>query len=223
MPKTEQDLDRLASRLLRETIEGGMYRDNDGVEAWHTYREQPLLALLRESAYPGMGSAGGGGSRTAGSPATISVEAVDLFIAIDREALDTMWLDERIRAQLRGRLDAQLEDRVRIWVEQWRPDPAKRQQLWRTLSKWVTQIESLLDPAKVVKLRGSACPACSNTVAMVEECGELVRTPALAVAVGSTGVLATCRACGMQWPAESINDLAAVVNPEGFAVAGIRP
>ncbi|MCO1338075.1 hypothetical protein BJH93_04075 [Kocuria polaris] len=219
MEISERDIKRLADRLLRETVESGVYRDNDGEEEWHTWREAPLLGMLREAAHPGMGAGGGGGARTAGSPAAISVEAVSLFMDIEREALDAMWADEELRARARQWNSLVLEDRVRIWVELWRTRPAQRLELHRRLARWVTQVEALLDPAKVISLRGAPCPVCSQTWAMVAEdgTGELVRQPALLVAVGTTQVVACCRVCGERWQGPTINDLADALKPDVFA------
>ncbi|MBM6622653.1 hypothetical protein JTF08_13640 [Micrococcaceae bacterium RIT802] len=209
---TEQDVMRLADRLLRTTTETAVYRDNEGNEDRHFWQEPPLFGLLRAAARPDMGNRPeGGGGGAGGSQAAVSIEAVDLFVAIDRESADRMWLE---RERLVARPMATLEQRVLVWVEFLRTKPTGRLQLHEVLAKWVTQIEGLLDPAKVIQLRGACCPECRNTWAMVQEFGERVRKTALVAAVGSEQVLASCRACGAEWPAETINDLADKLNAD---------
>ncbi|WP_372699405.1 hypothetical protein [Arthrobacter sp. JSM 101049] len=210
---TEQDVMRLADRLLRTTTETAIYRDNEGTEARHFWQEPPLFVLLRNAARPDMGNRpeSGGGGGAGGSAAAISVEAVDLFVAIDRESAELMWLE---RERLRVRPMATMEQRVLAWVEFMRTKPTGRLEVRKVLAKWVTQIEGLLDPAKVLQLRGACCPECRNTWAMVHEFGETIRKPALAAAVGSEQVLASCRACGAEWPASSIHDLADTLNAQ---------
>lgn len=204
---SESDINRLADRLLRITPEVGMYRDNDGVEARHYWQEPPLLSLLRQAAHPDMGNrrGGGGGGKAGGSPAAVSVEAVDLIMAIDKQSADLMWLD---RERLRLHPMSTMEERIRVWVELVRTDAVRRPEVRKILASWVTKVEALLDPAKVIQLLGEKCPHCSNAWAMVDEYGELFRRPALRVAVGTTQTMATCQACGAEWVAGSIHDLA---------------
>ncbi|MGP5219418.1 hypothetical protein [Arthrobacter rhombi] len=208
---TEQDVTRLADRLLRTTTEMAVYRDNLGNEDRHFWQEPPLFGLLREAAHPDRGNKPEGGGSSGGSPAAISVEAVDLLVAIDRESADLMWLDrERLRAQVMR----SMEQRVLVWVEFLRTKPARRLEARKVLSKWITQIEGLLDPAKTIQLRGAVCPECRNRWAMVPEFGEMFRKTALVVAVGSEQVLARCRSCEAEWGAGSINDLADELNEQ---------
>ncbi|WP_417220525.1 hypothetical protein [Arthrobacter sp.] len=209
---TEQDVMRLADRLLRTTTETAIYRDNQGNEDRHFWQEPPLFVLLRNAARPDMGNRSeGGGGGAGGSQAAVSIEAVDLFVAIDRESADLMWLE---RERLVVRPMATMEQRVLTWVEFMRTKPTGRLEARKVLGKWVTQIEGLLDPAKVLQLRGACCPECRNTWAMVQEFGETIRKPALVAAVGSEQVLASCRACGAEWPAGTIHDLADTLNTQ---------
>jgi hypothetical protein len=208
---TEQDVMRLADRLLRTTTEMAVYRDNQGNEDRHFWQEPPLFGLLREAVHPDMQKPkdGGGGGAAAGSAAALSVEAIDLFMAIDQESIDLMWLE---REQLVAHRLESMEQRVIAWVRFLRTKPARRLEVRKVLGKWITQIESLLDPAKTIELRGSVCPNCRNKWAMVPEFGELFRKTALVVAVGSEQVLARCRSCESEWPAASINSLADTLN-----------
>lgn len=208
---TEGDVTRLADRLLRTTTEMAVYRDNLDNEERHFWQEPPLFGLLRDALHPDMGKPNndGGGGAAAGSSAALSVEAVDLFMAIDAESIDLMWLDrERLVAHRLG----SLEQRVLAWVELLRTKPARRLEVRKVLSKWITRIEGLLDPAKVIQLRGAVCPECRNRWTMVPEFGEMFRKSALVVAVGSEQVLASCRSCDAEWGAGSINDLADAIN-----------
>lgn len=205
---TEADINRLSDRLLRTTPESGMYRDNEGVEVRHYWQEPPLLGLLRQSAHPDMGNrrdGGGGGGKAGGSQAAVSVEAVDLFMEIDKQSADLMWLD---RERLRVHPMATMEQRIQAWVELVRTDAGRRPEARKVLAGWVTRIEAFLDPAKVIQLLGEKCPHCKNAWAMVDEFGEMFRRPALRVAVGTTQTMATCLACSAQWEAGSIHDLA---------------
>lgn len=204
---TEADINRLADRLLRTTPEVGMYRDNEGVEAQHFWQEPPLLSLLRQAAHPDMGNrrGGGGGGKAGGSPAAVSVEAVDLFMEIDKQSAELMWLD---REQLRAYPMLSMEARIQVWVEFIRTKAARRPDAKAVLASWVTRIEAFIDPAKVVQLLGQKCPHCLNVWTMVEEFGELYRRPALRVLVGTNQTMGECLACRAEWVAGSIHDLA---------------
>ena len=207
---TEQDVNRLCDRLVRHTPETATYRDEEGREGVHYWSEPPLIGLLREAIHPDVSTSGGGGGRAAGSPAPLSVEAVNKFMLIEKQATDLYWENHRGPAQL-----ASLEGRV-LWLnEHMRSDPARRLELHRHMRRWVLEIETLLDPAKVIALRGHRCPSCHNEWAMVREGDELFRRSALSVAVSSVQVLGSCAACLAEWPADSLVGLGQIMRHAG--------
>lgn len=218
---TEQDVNRLCDRLIRTTPERGVYRDNLGNEAVHIWKEPPLFDLLREAIHPDMvvPKGGGGGGAASGSRAALSVEAVDLFMAIDQESWDLRWLNLAPGMKVTD----SMERRVLLWVQFVRTKPEGRLEASRILRRWITRIESLLDPPKTIQMRGTACPACNNVWAMVDDNGELVRKAALHVTVGTEEVLARCLVCSAEWPADRINDLAEVLNPKLGSFPALHP
>lgn len=221
MEISEQEVNRLCDRLVRMTPERGVYRDNFGQEATHIWREPPLFELLRTAIHPDMvvPKGGGGGGAASGSRAALSVEAVDLFMAIDQESWDLRWLNHAPGMKV---TDA-LERRVLLWVQYVRTSPEGRAEAFPILKRWVTKIEALLDPPKVIQMRGGECPACHNTWAMVEDGGELIRKAALHVMVGTEQVLAWCLVCSAEWPAGAINDLAEVLEPKAGSYPALHP
>lgn len=223
MEITEQDVNRMCDRLTRTTPEHGMYRDNLGNEASHFWMEPPLFDLLREAIHPDttkpQGGSGGGGGAASGSRAALSVEAVDLFMAIDQESWDLRWLNHAPGMKV---TDA-LERRVLLWVQYVRASPEGRAEAVKILRRWITKIEALLDPPKVIQMRGSVCPACNNQWAMVDDNGELIRKAALHVMVGTEQVLAWCMVCLVEWPAGAINDLAEVLEPKAGSYPALHP
>ncbi|MEW1964650.1 hypothetical protein AB0302_04540 [Micrococcus sp. NPDC078436] len=194
-------------------------------------RARPLLVELQDALHPSGEAKGGAGGSASGSGAPLDMTALRLMCQVQDEATHLQWLMRSAGPvnPLALTLAAQefrvapaavagpprpgfggltLLERIR-WVAVRATALGREAEVLAVVRPWVLSVERLLDPPKVVALRGVECPACgvAKTPVWDADHEELVDTPALVVTMGTTP-RARCGECGAEWVGPEVVDLA---------------
>lgn len=209
------DLRRLADRL---TVVTPVMMATDAGPV--LVQARPLLEELQAAIRPS-GERKSGPSGAVGSGAPLDLTALRLMCQVQEETADLYW---RVRStpgvpvRRPGLGGYTLLERIRFVADHAGPAGVEADAA-RVFAGWAADIERLLDPPKVVALRGIACPACGEaTTPTFDDAGELVDVAALSVTLAEVP-RARCGECGAVWVGPEVADLADQVGEGG---AGAR-
>jgi hypothetical protein len=187
------------------------------------YDAAPLLEELTNAVTPSGEKSGSSSPSVAGLP--VSVDALDLLLEIEEGITSAYWetrtLEER-PAPVPSTAMAKLRyigDRVAESTEADRlegPGIIRVPCLWilEDAPRWVTRIELMFDPPKVVPIPEQACPICRHDRTSVQtEPGVFVSSPALTMILGPRPA-ARCGECGAVWTKAELLDFARAVHVE---------
>ena len=173
---------------LREAVVV-LTRDHDRTVDGNTGTEPALLRLLEAAIKADTSGAGGGPGRNKNS-APLDVTALSLWEEI-AGVVGTYWP---------GRGDPKHKNQHLIDRLTWWTNTVAGTEYEIHLAEfgtyWVRQIRDLLDPPKIVELRGTACPNCKES--WIRELQELETTfrPSVTINMSEDPVRLECRACG---------------------------
>lgn len=201
---TRAQFEQLVARLVDRTPQLQRLRDPlTGMESSVVIRHEPgLIEQLSEAVDQKRGAVSGSSRHEHSEPA--NVNAIDLWVHIEREASEVYW---EFRDPQAKRQQAGLAELIRAWAKQVAADPGLRGDAYQLVVKWVVLIRALLEPALERNLRGLQCGVCgvSSVVELVEvEAGRAERrwVPAMVAVVAEGTVVARCRGCGAEWVGE---------------------
>lgn len=175
---------------LREAVVE-LTRDHTRTVGGLTGTEPPLLRLLQVAVRAGTSGAAGGAGRSKNS-APLDVTAL------------TIWDDisECVARHWPGRGDPtkqhiHLIDRLTWWTNTVAGGPHE-EHLLEMCTWWIAKIRNLLEPPKLIPLRGVKCLHCKETWLTEESEDGTTKQPVLLAQISEElthGVLVTCRAC----------------------------
>lgn len=157
--------------------------------------EPGLLILLRDAVATssGRGSAPGGGGSKASAP--VDAAALTLWDSIER-TVDANWP---------GRYDRNSSDLLPYKLQQWVGAVAgtpNEVHLLEMTTWWRKQIRDLLDPPRIIAVRGAACPDCGARQVYDETLEGTTLSPALVAYASETPMRVVCQACLLEWVGE---------------------
>ncbi|MEH0058794.1 hypothetical protein [Auritidibacter ignavus] len=166
-----------------------------------------------------------------GSGAPLDVSALRVLVEVEAWVNEVFWLAKTVPGAPVGGVGFAGRDVVARLQFAYRVADDTGE--WGFLSEApgvLRRVRGVFDPARVIPLRGWACPVCATEVTPIQvEPGEFTESAALAVSflvpdessAGSrSGVRADCRECGASWVDDEIVDLAAVLGGD-TRVAGL--
>jgi len=155
-------------------------------------QEAPLLRMLELSIGSGMGK--GSVSGVSGANGVLNLGALELWQAIHR-TVDEFWPGRGNLAMAKLHLIPRLE----LWTTQV-GGTENEPHLLEMCAYWAQQIRDLLDPPKLVPIRGGQCPRCQeHQVLGTNPDGERVFGPCLLAHLSEEPVRVECLGCGGQW------------------------
>lgn len=190
----------------------------------------PLLAELQDAQHD-HGTTDGRSTGSSGSGAPLNVDALKLACRITDELTHLQWLHRSAPTPPAPALQAAADlygvpithvigpprpgfagltvaERLR-WAAIRATAANREAEVLDVVTGWVQDIERLLDPPTVVRLRGVACPACGVTRTPIwdDDQDAYVDTPALTITMGAQPH-ARCAECGATWTGAEVVDLA---------------
>ncbi|MCC3276389.1 hypothetical protein LJ753_10960 [Arthrobacter sp. zg-Y20] len=205
MAHLQDELIQAVNTLTRSTPHGMNREREDGTAYIHFLLEEPLLSQLRAAIRPGMEQ---GGGASGGRPAPLAVNALDLYLDIERTTHTFYWLHYSPGGDRQS-----LEAMIQSWAATASAKEQTTKEALKMIGGWVTRIRALFDPGKSIELQG-ACPAegCGARYYCQEDDGEKIRKPALTAHPAAARPFAVCGACGARWEGElQLNVLATLM------------
>ncbi len=195
MAHPQDELIQAVNTLTRSTPHGMNREGEDGTAYTHFLLEEPLLSQLRAAIRPGMEQ---GGGASGGRPAPLAVNALDLYLDIERTTHTFYWLHYSPGGDRQS-----LEAMIQSWAATASAKEQTTKEALKMIGGWVTRIRALFDPGKTIELQG-ACPAegCGARYYCQEDDGEKIRKPALTAHPAASRPFAVCGACGARWEGE---------------------
>lgn len=185
----------LGDRVLAEALCLDHHRLIPGTDAIGV--ETALLVQLDEAV---VSSTGRGSARgVQGSRAPLDLQAMTLRSKIDAR------VDRGLNEIGHGFSRAALFSRALVWLAEVSPEDYLG--LEPMLAEWVAGIRGLVDPPRLVPLRGVHCSDCGFAqVLLPDATGVEVQAPAVLVTVGPP-LTARCRVCGVDYDERGLHSL----------------
>lgn len=192
MAHLQEELIQVVNTLTRSTPHGMNREREDGTAYTHFLLEDPLLSQLRAAIRPGMEQ---GGGASGGRPAPLAVNALDLYLDIERTTHTFYWLHYSPAGDRQS-----LEAMIQSWAATASAKEQTTKEALKLIGGWVARIRALFDPGKSIELQG-ACPAedCGARYYYQEDDGERIRKRALTAHPAAARPFAVCGACGARW------------------------
>ena len=206
MAQLQEELIQAVNTLTRSTPHGMNREREDGTAYTHFLLEDPLLTQLRSAIRPGMEQ---GGGASGGRPAPLAVNALDLYLDIERTTQTFYWLHYSPGGDRQS-----LEAMIQSWAATASAKEQTTKEALKMIGGWITRIRALFDPGKSIELQG-ACPAkgCGARYYCQEDDGEKIRKPALTAHPAAGRPFAVCGVCGTRWSSEeALADLATQIS-----------
>lgn len=206
MAHLQEELIQAVNALTRSTPHRMDRQKEDGTAYTHFLLQDPLLSQLRAAIRPGMEQ---GGGASGGRPAPLAVNALDLYLDIERTTHTFYWLHYSPAGNRQS-----LEAMIQSWAATASARDQTTKEALKLIGGWVEQIEALFNPGKSIELQGP-CPAdgCGARYYYQENDGERIRKPALTAHPAAACPFAACGACGARWEGEaSLRSLAVLLS-----------